>query len=142
MGRTFTQLRLTTEICLGLREAVRPFGDAKADTRLVIDFCSRLYLAHYSLESDPDLEAVDFSISQDEVMLINNFVSVEDGDWAKDLLHQTRQVLYELVTGREAVRLASSEDAYGLFKDVTLDPDKKDEPNPPEEENPAGEVKV
>lgn len=129
MGRAFTQLRLTRDICIGLREAIRPFGDsAYLPHGAIREFCVRVYRAHYALEADSDLEAVDFPVDRDEVLVINNFVSVEDGDWAKDILHQTRQVLYELETGREAVRLASAEETQRLFDGVTLDPDKKDEP--------------
>jgi hypothetical protein len=131
MGRAFTQLWLTRDICIGLREAIRPFGEsAYLPHGTVREFCIRLYRAHYSLEADPDREAVDFPVDHDEVLVINNFVSVEDGDWAKDVLHQTRQVLYELDTGHEAVRLASAEDVAQMFDGVTLDPDKK--PTDPE----------
>jgi hypothetical protein len=113
----------------------------------VKDFCARLYLAHFSLESDPDLEDVDFSVDQDEVMIINNFVSAEDGEWAKGILHQTRQVLYELITGREAVRLASHEDVQRLgVSELNLDPADEDAPDQSEEpqgsEEEGEEVKV
>jgi hypothetical protein len=125
MGRAFTQLRLTRDICIGLREAIRPFGEsAYLPHGTVREFCIRLYRAHYLLEADSDLEAIDFPLDRDEVLVINNFVSVEDGDWAKDVLHQTRQALYELDTGREAVRLASAEEVERMFESVTLDPDK------------------
>lgn len=143
MARAFTQLRLSREMCLGLREAIRPLADSAYSARRVAEFCTRLYLAHYSLESDPDLETVDFPIDQDEVMIINNFLSVEDGEWAKDILHQTRQVLYELISGREAVRLASSEDAQRLFEGLSLDPNEEAEPHAAgESDEPEGEVKV
>lgn len=141
MARTFQQLRLTRDACLGLREAIRPLNETAYTARKVAEFCTRLYLAFYNLEADPDLEYTDFAIDQDEVMIINHFVSAEDGEWAKDILHQTRQVLYELITGREAVRLASSEDAAQLFEGLTLDPET---PSEPEErpDNPEDEVKV
>lgn len=132
MVRAFQQLRLTDEICLGLRESIRPLVDSDIQPSKVEDFCNRLYLAHYSLESDPDRKVVNFPIDVDEIMIFNNDVSVEDGAWAKDVLHQTRQVLYELTTGHEAVRLASSKDAGLLFEGLTLDPDEEK----PEEEKP------
>ena len=124
MGRQFQHLRLSREACLGLREAVRPFADTHAETSQMVKLCIRLYLALYRLEADPDLETVDLRVDQDEVLIVNHFVSVEDGDWAKDILHQTRQALFELATGREAVRLASSEDAGKLFEGVNLDLDQ------------------
>ncbi len=130
MARAFQHLRLTGDICLGLREAVRP---SDGPPGRVEDFCTRLYLAHFSLESDPDRKVADFPLDVAEIMIINNHVSSEDGEWAKDVLHQTRQVLYELTTGHEAVRLASSKDADSLFEGVTLDPDEAAKPPTPEE---------
>ncbi|KKK71308.1 hypothetical protein LCGC14_2915200, partial [marine sediment metagenome] len=121
MARVFQHLRLNEAACLGLREAVRPFvGPADWPTRAVADFCERLYLAHFSLESDPDCQTVDFPVNQDEIMLINNFVSAEDGDWAKDILHQTRQVLYELTTQKNAMKLAFSSDVKKLFPEESV----------------------
>ena len=136
MARVFQHLRLNEAACLGLREAVRPFvGPADWPTRAVADFCERLYLAHFSLESDPDCQTVDFPVNQDEIMLINNFVSGEDGEWAKDVLHQTRQVLYELTSGKPAIRLASVAEAKSVYADLnmTLDPDKAARPPASEE---------
>lgn len=124
--------------CHGLREAIRPGAQAEGDTaNRVEEFCRRLYLAFYSLEADPDLETIDFPLGVAEVMLINNFVSAEDGDWAKEILHQTRQVLYELTTGHEAVRLASSADSKLVLDGMTLDPTVDPAPSvtEPEPEN-------
>jgi hypothetical protein len=144
--REYQHLRLSRDICLGLREAVRPLVDPAATFAApsrVMDFCARLYLAHFSLESDPDLKDVDFPIDQDEVMIINNFVSTEDGEWAKDVLHQTRQVLYELITGREAVRLASHEDVQRLgVSELNLDPADEGAPDQPEEPQEGEEAKA
>lgn len=124
MARAYQHLRLDMPTCLGLREVIRPgVHDEDDSARQVEVFCRRLYLAMYALEADPDLETIDFAIQSSEVMIINNFVSAEDGDWAKDVLHQTRQVLYELTTGREAVRLASSADSKLVLDGVSLDPD-------------------
>jgi hypothetical protein len=124
VARAYKQLRLDMATCLGLREAIRPGEHVEDDsTSPVEDFCRRLYLALYSLEADPDLEAVDFPVRVCDVMIINNFVSAEDGDWAKDVLHQTRQVLYEHTSGKEAVRLASSKDSKLVLEGLTLDPD-------------------
>lgn len=122
-GRQFECLRLTVEHCAGLREAIRPLEETALDQDAVIELCLRLYATYYALEADPDLEAVHFPVDRTDILLINNFLSAEDGDWAKDLLHQTRQVLYELHTGKEAVRLASSEDTHKLFHDVAFEGD-------------------
>lgn len=139
MARAFLKLRLDKDMCIGLREAIRPgVQEDIAHSSRVEEFCRRLYLAHYSLEADPDMSMVDFVVEAHEIMIINNFVSVEDGAWAKDVLHQTRQVLYELNTGHEAVRLASSKDASQLLKGMTLDPDKEPSLDEPTSE-PEGE---
>lgn len=132
MTRLFKHLSLNKAACEGLREAIRPFAIITIHQEEV-KFCTRLYLTLYSLEADPDLEYVDFIVDVDEIMIINNYVSLEDGDWAKDVLHQTRQVLYELTTGHEAVRLASSKYAESLFEGVTLDPDLESPPEQPED---------
>ena len=134
MTRQFQTLRLDKDMCVGLREAIRPgVQEDITHASRVEEFCRRLYLAHYSLEANPDLSMVDFAIESHEVMIINNFVSVEDGAWAKDVLHQTRQVLYELSTGHEAVRLASMKDVDQLFTGLSLDPDKEPSSDEPEE---------
>ncbi len=135
MARRYLHLRLSREACCGLREAIRP-GVQEDDqpASRVEEFCRRLYLAHYSLEADADLGAIDFAIQPAEVMIINNFVSAEDGDWAKDVLHQTRQVLYELTKGHPAVRLATAESTEGFYEGLTLDPDQQSPESEPEPE--------
>ncbi len=131
MVRSYQHLRMDMVTCCGLREAIRPGVQEDSDsTSRVEEFCRRLYLAFYSLEADPDLATVNFPLQSSEVMLINNFVSAEDGDWAKDILHQTRQVLYELTSGKEAVRLASSSDSKLVLDGLTLDPDVEPGPEP------------
>ncbi len=129
MVRAYQQLRLDMATCFGLREAIRPgVQEEGGSASRVEEFCRRLYLAFYSLEADPDPKTIDFPLAPGEVMLINNFVSAEDGDWAKDVLHQTRQVLYEHTRGKEAVRLASSADSKLVLEGLTLDPDAAPEP--------------
>jgi hypothetical protein len=122
-GRQFLHLRLTMDHCAGLREAISPLEPCALEQSQIVNFCARLYITYYALEADPDLEAIPFPADHADIMLINNFLSAEDGDWAKDLLHQTRQVLFELHTGKEAVKLASSEDTHALFQDVALEGD-------------------
>lgn len=118
MGRLFQHLLLNRAACQGLREAVRPFSDEDA-----LEFCTKLYAVFYALEADDDKEIVDLYVTVGDVMLINNFVSAEDGDWAKDILHQTRQAFYELNTGKEAVRLASTENVQHLLEGVEINLD-------------------
>lgn len=138
MSREFKQLRLSKAMCAGLREVIRPPIDHPRTTEGVEGFCRRLYLAYYTFEADPDLDNASFAVNEDDLMIINHFVSSEDGDWAKDVLHQTRQVLYELDTGKEAVRLAASDDVERLVGEMNLDP--KGAPPPTDDEpRPEGE---
>lgn len=122
MGRVFGQLRLTRDMCAGLRETVRPFRQVDRD-ETAAPFCDRLYAAYYALEADVDLGAVDFPVDAGDVMLINDCVSAEEGDWARDVLHQTRQALHELRTGKHAVRLAPADETDKLLVGLHLDPD-------------------
>lgn len=130
MSREYRQLRLDQAMCAGLREIIRPPIDRSGPPDGVEGFCRRLYLAYYFFEADPDLDHASFAVNEADIMIINHFVSAEDGEWAKDVLHQTRQVLYELTTGKEAVRLAAAEDVERLVGEMTLDPDGAP---PPEE---------
>lgn len=121
MGRAFQQLKLSREDCGGLRESLRPLTPVLYDQTILIDLCERLYLAFYHLESDPDLATIDFAVTVEDLMLINHFVSAEEGGWAKGLLHQTRQALYELRSNKEAVRLASAQDTARLLDGIPID---------------------
>jgi len=121
--RPFSGLKLTLGLCALLREAVKPYNETELDPRIIEDFCVRLYLAYYALEADPDIDAVGFPVSQDEILVINHFLSDQDSELAGELLHQTRQALYELTTGKEAVRLASSEETHALFEDIAREGD-------------------
>jgi hypothetical protein len=123
VGRVFESLRLTRDMCAGLREAIRPFKPVDRD-ETAAPFCDRLYAAFYVLEADADLEAVDFLVDAGDIMLINDCVSAEEGDWAKDVLHQTRQALHELRTGKHAVRLAPADSTDKLLAGLHLDPDE------------------
>jgi len=127
VAREYQHLLLDKLMCEGMREAIRPLASTSYSPRLVLDFCERLYMAFYSLESDPEKETVDFPVDLEEIMVINNFLSSQDGDWAVATLHQTRQVLYELTMNKSAMKLAFSSDVEKLFPDPT--PEK-----PPESE--------
>lgn len=115
LGRQLRSLKLDRVACAGLREAVRPYSAQPYS----INFCVRLYRCYYLLEADPDLEVAHLEMLPNDILLINQFLSAEDGNWAKEVLHQTRQALYELDTGKEAVRLASHEEVEKL---LTSDP--------------------
>ncbi len=122
MTRQFKQLRLDKAMCAGLREIIRPSLDREGPPDGVEGFCRRLYRTYYSFEADPDLVTTSFPVNDEDLMIINHFLSTEDGEWAADILHQTRQVLYEMETGKAAVRLAANEDVERLVGQMTLDP--------------------
>ena len=116
MKRPFCGIRLTLPVALALREAIRPlFLVPGGEEPFAIRFCHALYLSIYQLESDPEVTEIEFPLLLSDVLLLNQYISSEDGDWAKDLLHQTRQALYELHTGKEAVRLASQAEVEALL---------------------------
>lgn len=133
--RQFRQLRLNSLDCSGLREAVRPTTDSDAAAAMVNGFCTKLYLAYYSIEADPEKDAIDLQVDTDEILLINERVSAEDGDWAPGVLAQTRQVLYELTTGKPATKLALSSEIHKL---LVSEPETKEEPETELTEPPEG----
>lgn len=117
MSRNFGCLYLTLQDCEGLRETVVPLPDNRFQAATE-QFCEHLYLAYYGLESDPDLDGTNLEVTIEEIMIINNCLSSEDGDWAFKLLYQTRQALYELKTGRAAIKLAPFKETVHLFNDL------------------------
>ena len=124
MTRQLKHLSLDRLICAGLREAIRPLDPTEYPPSTMINFCQSLYLSYYSLEEDPDKPDISYEPSFDELMIINHFVSSEDGAWAKEILHQTRQVLFERETGREAVQLVSTKNHLLDDIDISLDDEK------------------
>lgn len=124
MTREFKHLRFSKAMCAGLREIIRPSLDRSGPPDGVEGFCRRLYRTYYSFEADPDLTSTSFSVNYEDLMIINHFLSSEDGEWAAEILHQTRQVLYEMETGKAAVRLAANKDVERLVGEMSLDPNK------------------
>ena len=124
MSRLFQHLLLNKVACQGLREAIRPLAHTESILYDSLRFCKNLYAVFYTLESAADLETVDLRITVEDIMLINNFVSVEDGAWAKDILSQTRQVFYELQTGKDATSLISAADTEHLLEGIEINLEK------------------
>lgn len=117
MSRKFQCLSLTRQQFCALREALKPYetGLTDKDREALNSLCLEVYRALYLFDADQDRKLADLRMSEAWIMFINRCVSQEDGDWALDLLHQTRQALYEMDTGREAIRLASNEDIARLM---------------------------
>lgn len=121
--REFASLCLTVADCLYLREAIRPYpttSESIPPTALQ-EFCRRLYLALHWLESDPRQTEVNFPVGETDIFVINQYLSVEDNDRARSLLHQTRQAFYETDSGKPSITIASDEEMKRLLSGVTLD---------------------
>lgn len=89
-----------------LREAIRPLAETPYGQIIIIKFCEKLYSVLLHFETRQVVEVAVMPLTVEEVMIINHFIGVEDGDWARDLLEQTRAVLYEWSTGKSPVYLA------------------------------------
>ena len=92
---------ITHQQAIGLREAVRPLNNPPASP---IDSAALLLLHEKILYALVDFdsaqpETVEITLTRDDVMFINQFLSVQDGDWAAGVLRQARRALYELRTG-------------------------------------------
>ena len=92
-----------------LTDKIRPFAsNFTQDERPSLHvLCHRLYDAYYLLESDEDLEMVDFSVDEGDVLVIYANICEEDSDDAAVILHQARQAHYETRNSKPAVKLVS-----------------------------------
>jgi len=86
----------------GLREAVRPLSMPPAapfDPMSQVHLHEKILLLLVAFDTSAELEERPLVLVREEVLIINQFLSEQDGDWAKDVLMQTRRALYELRTG-------------------------------------------
>ena len=87
---------------LGLREAIRPLSmppSAPFDPMAQVRLHERILLLLVAFDTSSDREPRPLALEREDVIIINQFLSEQDGDWAKDVLMQTRRALYELRTG-------------------------------------------
>ena len=93
---------LTYTQAAGLREAVRPLSmppSAPFDPMSQVHLHEKILLLLVAFDTSAELEERPLILAREEVLIINQFLSEQDGDWAKDVLMQTRRALYELRTG-------------------------------------------
>lgn len=86
---------------LGLREAIRPLANPSSSP-IDVGVLIALHEKIMSVLVEFDTEApstVDLVLTRDDCLFISQFVSAQDGDWAADVLKQTRRAWYELKTG-------------------------------------------
>ena len=93
---------ITYTQAIGLREAVRPLSmppGAPFDPLSQVHLHEKilLLLVAFDTSSEPDVRPL--VLTREDVLFINQFLSIQDGDWAKSVLMQTRRALYELRTG-------------------------------------------
>jgi len=113
---------------IGLREAIRPLGmppGAPFDAMSQLHLHEKILLLLVAFDTSSEQEARPLVLSREEVLVINQFLSVQDGDWANDVLMQTRRALYELRTGVLPGWTANSEKVWrGATTDKPPDADQ------------------
>ena len=83
------------------------------------------------IEEPADREPRPLALEREDVIIINQFLSEQDGDWAKDVLMQTRRALYELRTGVLPGWTAESEKVWrGATTDKPPDDVRPADPGP------------
>lgn len=95
-------ITVTYQQALGLRESMRPLGmstNAVIEAVVLVLFHERVMLLLVQFETTPNMKTGDIVLTRDECLLISQFLSMQDGDWAQDVLKQARRALHELKTG-------------------------------------------
>lgn len=95
-------ITLTYQQALGLREAMRPLASpptAPIDPVVLLLFHERVLLMLVAFETTPGMTKGEMALIRDECLLISQFLSMQDGDWAADVLKQARRALHEVRTG-------------------------------------------
>lgn len=97
MSRQYRCIALTPPQLLAVREIIRPFHPTNSvlEPIVVIDFCKKMYKAYIQLQTK-ELDEINLGMSEDECLLINQFIGAEDFEGSLDILRQTWSVLYEL----------------------------------------------
>jgi hypothetical protein len=93
---------VTYQQALGLREAMRPLSapsDGPIEAVALLLFHEKVMLLLVQFETTPGMAQGSLPLSREECLLISQFLSIHDGDWAADILKQSRRALYEVKTG-------------------------------------------
>ena len=96
-------INVTYQQALGLREAMRPLAmspTAIIEPVVLLLFHEKVLLMLVEFEATATKIAHYLPLSREECLLISQFLSMQDGDWAADVLKQSRFVLYELKSGQ------------------------------------------
>ena len=92
---------ITYQQAVGLREAIRPLNNPPAsplDNALLLLLHEKILYALVEFDTIQP-ETYEMVLTREDVLFINQFLSVQDGDWAAGILKQARRALYELRTG-------------------------------------------
>jgi len=101
-----------------LREAIRPLNNPPAspiDSAALLRLVEKILFVLVEFETT-EQAVIEFVLTREDVIFINQFLSLQDGDWAAGILKQSRRALYELRTG---VLPSYTEDVVKLWKGVT-----------------------
>ena len=123
-------ISVTYTQAVGLREAIRPLSmppSAPFDPLTQVHLHERILLLLVAFDTSAEAEVRPLVLTREEVIVINQFLSVQDGDWSKDVLMQSRRALYELRTG---VLPGWAENSEKVWRGATVE-------KPAEEQNPG-----
>ena len=91
---------ITHQQAVGLREAVRPLSNppgSPIDSAALLLLHEKILFVLVEFDTGGD-DTQELNLTRDDVLFINQFLSVQDGDWAAGVLKQARRALYELRT--------------------------------------------
>jgi len=111
-------ISITHQQAVGLREAIRPLNNPPAspiDSAALLRLVEKILFVLVEFETT-EQAVIEFVLTREDVIFINQFLSLQDGDWAAGILKQSRRALYELRTG---VLPSYTEDVVKLWKGVT-----------------------
>jgi hypothetical protein len=86
---------------LGLREAIRPLGmppGSPIEAGLLIALHEKILMVLVDFDTS-NATVLELELTREDVLLINQFLSQQDGDWAAAILRMARRALHELRTG-------------------------------------------
>jgi hypothetical protein len=95
-------IRITYVQAMGLRESIRPLTfphGSPIEAGDLIALHEKILLVLVEFETKGEGVDADLVLTREDVLHINQFLSMQDGDWAADVLKQARRALYELRTG-------------------------------------------
>ncbi len=96
-------ITLTYVMTRGLREALRPVHPLIGEQGVLS--AAALVLLHEKLLmilvefETSETQELPLTLTREDCLFISQFLSEQDGDWAKDVLKQSRRALFELKTG-------------------------------------------